>query len=342
MRNMAFRVVSYNVLADCYVRVPEQPWNAFSYCSDEHVAFTDRCPRIINNLIQSNADIIVLQEVMFEFRDDLWQLPEYLTSALHEHGFVCVMQGLKQKEIAKNALRNEKSVGRAIPTGLAICWKSEKFTEFDESKSGSGSGMTAFLQFRDDNNSSSGAVICVNTVHLIGSPSKFDQHLKQLEGVKKQLENGKVTESVTNGSSTCVFDFICGDFNTDVESNGLAFDSRDCQRTVVGEWLHDNNFQRAPTGVSWASDSSSSRLDHIMFRCRQQQQLKEVQGVMPEQSLKSWISCVEHQCFPEVKEEMDASMVGGLPNQYHPSDHVMLQADFCVDVHVAPQCYGPA
>ena len=30
-------IMSYNILADCYVRVQDQPWNAFSYCEDEAI-----------------------------------------------------------------------------------------------------------------------------------------------------------------------------------------------------------------------------------------------------------------------------------------------------------------
>jgi mRNA deadenylase 3'-5' endonuclease subunit Ccr4 len=270
---------------------------------------------------------------MFEFRDELWQLPEYLVSALQEHGYAAVMQGLKQKDIAKNAVRNERMVGKAIPTGLAIFWKNEKFTEFDVSKHGSGSGMTVYLQIRG-----SDSLLCVNNIHLVGDPSKFDQHLKQLEGAKKQLDNKKVLDSVKTGSVTCVYEFICGDFNGEVstatttETTTSTGDNNDNNtesvvRTTVGEWFHDNCFQRAPTGTSWASDISASALDHVMYRCQQQQQ-QQKEGV----ELSSLIVCA--QCVPELNVEMDASLVGGLPNQFHPSDHVMLQADFYINYAV--------
>jgi mRNA deadenylase 3'-5' endonuclease subunit Ccr4 len=331
----SLRIVSYNILADCYVKVPDQPWNAFSHCSEEHISFSDRCPRIMENLIQSDADVIVLQEVMFEFRDELWQLPEYLVCALQgEHGYTPVMQGLKQKEIAKNALRNEKMVGKAIPTGLAIFWKTEKFTEFDVSKYGSGSGMTVYLQIRGTD-----SLFCVNNIHLVGDPLKFDQHLKQLEGAKKQLENKKVLESIKDESVSCVYEFICGDFNGEVavvssattgteeeDSDGKS----DCvQRTTVGEWFHENSFTRAPTGTSWASDSSASVLDHVMYRCRCPSLRQEEEGATEHSSLPP-IVCFR--CVPEEQShdnnEVDASLVGGLPNRFHPSDHVMLQVDF--------------
>ena len=342
----SLRIVSYNILADCYVRVHEQPWNAFSYCSEEHISAEVRYPRIVENLIQSNADIILLQEVMFEFRDELWQLPLYLVDALQAQGYVAIMQGLKQKDISKNAVRNKKMVGKAIPTGLAIFWKNEKFKEFDVSKYGSGSGMTVYLQIPETK-----SVLCVNNIHLVGDPAKSDQHLKQLEGAKKQLDNKNVHDAVKKGLVDCVYEFVCGDFNGEVtvttapvctagnevqmkdssddKDNSKSEGEHDERtRTVIGEWFHDNVFQRAPTGTSWASDATSAELDHMMYRCihhpQQQYQQEEEEGPAP------LILCTH--CIPEINLDMeiDTSLVGGLPNEFHPSDHVMVQADFCI------------
>jgi mRNA deadenylase 3'-5' endonuclease subunit Ccr4 len=304
------RVVSYNILADCYVRVPDQPWNAFTHCTEEHLVYTERFPRIIEKLIQSNADVILLQEVMFEKRNDIWQLPEDLVVALQAQGYQCVMQGLKQKEIASNALRNERMVGRAIPTGLAVCWKEERFTEFDDSKGRSGSGMTLYLQLKECHN----CVLCLNNIHLVGDPQQFSQHLKQLEGAKKQLNNVKVLDSIKKGTVTNVFDLICGDFNGDIIT---ASDEGEIVPSTIGEWFRDNEFHRASTGISWASDTNSARLDHVMYRCRQQ----EGAGL---------ITCEPHLCFPRQSDEIDTSLIGGLPNEFHPSDHVMVQVDFSI------------
>ena len=282
---------------------------------------------------------------MLEFREQLWQLPDYLTSPLQAQGYAAVMQGLKQKEIAKNALRNEKMVGKAVPTGLAIFWKHDKFIEFDDSKSGSGSGMTVFLQMQDESSSSS-SLVCVNNIHLVGDPAKFDQHLKQLEGAKKQLDTKKITDSLKNGTVACVYEFICGDFNGDVLAVATASDEKDedggsCSsgRTTVGDWFHSNSYQRAPTGTSWSSDTSTSSLDHIMFRCQQEKEHEQEQGedkkmVEEDTEQQELSSCLIRcaRCLPGQSEELEHTLAGGLPNQFHPSDHVMLQADFDVSV----------
>ena len=309
----SLRIVSYNILADCYVRVPDQPWNAFSYCKDEYLSYDERCPRIVENLIQSEADIIALQEVMFEFRDDLWQLPQYLVEPLEEKGYVAVMQGLKQKEIAKNALRNERMVQRAVPTGLAVFWKCESFDEIDKSKGSSGGGMTVYLQHRD-----SKAVLCVNNIHLVGAPSKFDQHVNQLNGAMKQLNNNNLDNVMVKSALKGTFEFICGDFNRDI-----ATDSSMGERSVIGQWFHDEGFFRAPTGMSWANDSTMSALDNVMYRRRDMTEEDEKinEG---DSSLSVNIDC--RACMPDGNS--DELLSGGIPNQFHPSDHVMLQVDF--------------
>jgi mRNA deadenylase 3'-5' endonuclease subunit Ccr4 len=317
---LPLRIVSYNILADCYVRVPDQPWNAFSYCEEEYLLFSNRCPRIVQNLLQSNADIIVLQEVMFEFRDDLWQLPEYLVHPLLDAGYVPVMQGLKQKEIAKNALRNDRMVKRAVPTGLGIFWKHERFTEFESGKHSSGGGMTVFLQPRE-----SSMVLSLNNIHLVGDPQKFDQHLNQLNGAMKQILNKNLEEALKQKSISCVYDFICGDLNGDVvvpSANG------DTERTIVGQWFIDNCFLRAPTGLTWSNDTSWSRLDHLMFRRRESMQC-DTEAINDNTCtlLPHMIECCK--CLPpDVSKRDIESLGGGIPNQYHPSDHVMLQVDF--------------
>lgn len=54
--------------------------------------------------------------------EQTWQLPSW-THVLKEAGYTGVMQGLSQKELNKNAERNQRCVGRPVPTGLATFYK---------------------------------------------------------------------------------------------------------------------------------------------------------------------------------------------------------------------------
>jgi endonuclease/exonuclease/phosphatase family metal-dependent hydrolase len=200
-----FSIATYNILADCYVRIPEQPWNAFAHCRDEDIRYEDRQTKITKQLLDVQADIVCLQEVMLEKRtckesgDDLWSLPTW-TDALIESGYVGIMQGLSQKEWEKNSQRNHRMVGRPIPTGVASFYRSEIWEEIEPAKHGTGSGTVLFLKKRNF----PALQIAVGNTHLVGDPKKAEAHLQQLCGLQKNM--AKCPQCVR---------LICGDMNGD-------------------------------------------------------------------------------------------------------------------------------
>jgi mRNA deadenylase 3'-5' endonuclease subunit Ccr4 len=287
------RVASYNLLADCYVRVPEQPWNAFLSVSDEDINWSSRRSKISEELLRADADIICLQEVMFEEIDGVWALPAWLYSELLiQHGYVGVMQGLPQKEISKNAERNLRQVGRRIPTGVATFYRRDKFAIAGEPKSGSGSGLTLFLHPTEENQH---LLICINNIHLSGSPSKFDLHEKQLASTLKHFSTSSFSDRM---------EIICGDFNCDITSSEAG---------AVSNWFSTNSFQRVHLGASWAGSDSISRLDHIMYR---------VSPTVAVSTLSWW---------PIDDSSALGSLPNGLPNEKYPSDHLLVSASFDIN-----------
>jgi len=123
-------IMTWNILADCYVRVKNQPWNAFAHCADEHLSWAARRPKIERILAATMADVIALQEVVFEERTGIpemneeheqacfWRAPAWLVHLAHKNGLSVELQKLSQKEFNKNALRNEReSIG-----GLRLAW----------------------------------------------------------------------------------------------------------------------------------------------------------------------------------------------------------------------------
>lgn len=147
----AVSLLSFNLLAPCFVRVEGQPWNAFAFCDDERLAWERRRPRILELLQKSEADVICLQEVVLESRTPLggdaeqWMLPAWLDEL---RGYTPVLQGLKQKDWEHAAQRNLRVVGHKAPTAVAIFYKADRFEEFAPSKHGSGSGSTIFIRCR--------------------------------------------------------------------------------------------------------------------------------------------------------------------------------------------------
>lgn len=302
------KIATYNLLSDCYVRVPGQSWNAFEHCAEEDLNWEHRCPKLVGHMLMSDADVLCVQEMTYEFRDGAWGLPSW-TESLTGCGYCAVMQKHSQKELSKNADRNVRMVGKQIPTGLATFYRREKFAEICESKHGSGSGVTLFLGFRGSDGRPAGDIsVFVSNVHLVGDPSKFDMHIKQLNPLIKNCEVAEEALLSTGGRKAALH-IICGDFNGDVYS---AHDSG-----AVSQWFADRSFRRAETGFSWAGHPDSRlRLDHIMYR------------VTPIDRY----NVEEFYCSPtnDLSNTLTSRRDLVLPNFEFPSDHLLVSASFNV------------
>lgn len=246
--------------------------------------------------------------------------------SLFENGYVGVMQKMTQKEWSKNADRNLKMVGRREPTGLVTLYKRGRFIELIESQHGSGSGIVIYLQLKNNsnNNNFNNPIFAINNIHLVGDPSKFEAHEKQLNGAYKNLKLGekKILE-INNQFQQFhqIYEFICGDFNGDVilieqqqsQEEQQESQQQESQRFTIGNWFLNNGFQRVPTGSSWANNQTISRLDHIMFNNRNDNEN---------------CSIIIKEYFPFNDEVALQTLPNGLPNEIHPSDHLMIQVDF--------------
>jgi len=238
--HVGLSVLSFNILAACYVRVEGQPWNAFSFCKDEHLSWKQRLPRIVKLLRDSLADIICLQEVTLEHRTptggkaEEWTLPAW-TDELE--GYTGILQGLKQKDWEKTAERNQRMVGCRAPTGVATFFRNTDLEECQASKSGAGSGLTVFLRRKGE---PANLEVAVANVHLIGDPAKGEEHTKALS-------------SVVNNFGRREHRLICGDFNGECQPG-----------SSVAEWAAAEGFWDAPTGTSWAEPGKALRLDHVL------------------------------------------------------------------------------
>ena len=83
-KGLSFKLMTYNILAYCYVRVPNQPWNAFSYCSDDSLLWSNRVIKLAQKIISSRSDVICLQEVCYEYINDIWTTPLWLQQLAHD------------------------------------------------------------------------------------------------------------------------------------------------------------------------------------------------------------------------------------------------------------------
>lgn len=303
---LSLSIASYNLLAECYVRVPGQPWNAFENCPTDFLNWTFRAPRILSTIVSSNADVICLQEVVFQLQNDKWGLPEWMQE-LSSLGYELIMQGLSQKDLKSNAERNNRMVGRSTPTGLVTMYKKSKFSEFCPSKHGSGSGTTIFLSL-------SGSFLSVTNIHLVGDPSKVEAHEKQLGGAMKSIQKGKVNlPSVYSNFSS----FICGDFNSEILPG-----------TANYTWFDNNGYCRAPIGASWAADGHVEHLDHIMFKV-DSSSVASSETRSSASAASDMLSVVS--CKPSNDDLALSVLPSGLPSEEYPSDHFLIMVEFLLN-----------
>jgi mRNA deadenylase 3'-5' endonuclease subunit Ccr4 len=303
-----------------------QPWNAFVNCTDENINWTTRCERILHSLITLDPDIICLQEVTLEENEDhQWVLPSWCHQLL-DRGYINVTLKLPQKDWVRVAEYNHRAVGHRVPTSLVTFYKTSKFEEVIPSEHGNGSGIIIFLKFKAisplRNSSSSPSppspgfsypILAIHNIHLIGHPSKFDQHEHQLNGALKHFKHG-IRRLQDTHHRHHIYEVICGDFNSDVD---LSFheedDSLEC--ITLSHWIASNGFQRVPTGKSWAKDSIAARVDHILFHSHD----NDTKYSDYQLRIRDY--------YPKSDVVAEDTLPNGIPNEMHPSDHILLYAD---------------
>ena len=62
-RRPSFRVLSYNVLADCYSRHWDDRGSLHEYCPPRLTRAERRMPRLLEEVLAFRADVVLLQEV---------------------------------------------------------------------------------------------------------------------------------------------------------------------------------------------------------------------------------------------------------------------------------------
>lgn len=288
-----------------------QEWTAFLNCSDDNIDWNNRCEKIIQNLLTVDADIICLQEISLELHEELWCLPLW-TNQLHRKGYTAIILKMSQKDWTKTADYNLRTIGKRVPTGLVTFYKNEKFEEVIESEHGHGSGIIVFLKFKSLSNPNF-PILAVHNLHLIGHPSKFDAHEHQLNGALKHFRRGMKQLHDTHHYHH-IYEIICGDFNSDVDLSFQEDDFPEC--ITLSQWIERNGFNRVPTGKSWAQNSVAARIDHILYHSHD----NDAQYADYKLNILNY--------FPHTDNIAEETLPNGIPNENHPSDHILMHVDF--------------
>jgi hypothetical protein len=140
-------IMSYNLLAPIYVRPIDErtgaimPFAAFPWAepADKVLNWDARQPRLLKELLDSEADVLCLQEVQFEcmpLSDESvsagkcsYVLPEWLREPLEGAGYTACVPS--QKELRNMGERNERVLRVHAPVGNALLYRSDRLEQVD-------------------------------------------------------------------------------------------------------------------------------------------------------------------------------------------------------------------
>uniref|UniRef100_A0A7S4LMD2 Endonuclease/exonuclease/phosphatase domain-containing protein n=1 Tax=Eutreptiella gymnastica TaxID=73025 RepID=A0A7S4LMD2_9EUGL len=236
-------VLSYNLLAPCYVRVHGQPWNAYAHCQDQWLEWKGRQDKLASEIIALNADVVCLQEVVYEERAVDWRLPKWM-EPLYAAGYVGVTQKSALKDWDRQAERNKRVLGKRLATGLAILYREQRFQLDDEI-----TGNRSLSIFLSETNAEDPQTYAVMTCHLEGNQEYTEKQRMQFLSLVK-----KVPPSFRGHV------IVCGDFNNECLPGSSLMECIETQKFV--------KLQEVPTGPSWAEPGSALRLDHVLHSDR--------------------------------------------------------------------------
>ncbi|KAJ3271415.1 hypothetical protein HDU76_011039, partial [Blyttiomyces sp. JEL0837] len=233
-------VMSFNVLADS---LAQRNPHLYKFCRGHGtLAWESRGPRIIDEILKWNSDVVCLQEV------DHWAFSEISLMLAQRGGY----QG--------HYLRR---IGPQLNDGCAMFWKTSALTpvriedlEYNEA----GRGNVAILGLFSSNSFApkgiKTSVICVGTTHLLFNPKRG--HIKMAQF---QLLTQRAAALAGPSSSPVV---ICGDFN--LIPNSYLFKyilSGETEPFLIDEFFMSGQNKGGPT---------SSHIDSMLTSRKQQRQ----------------------------------------------------------------------
>ncbi|KAI5789427.1 Endonuclease/exonuclease/phosphatase [Pyronema domesticum] len=336
----SFQVVSYNILCEKYATA-----NQYGYAANWTLDWQYRRERILNQLIESKADIVCLQEVDAESYD------EYLVPNMANSNY----DGYHQ--VKTRARTMSPSESKKVD-GCATFWRSDKYTMLAKHS-------LNFAQIainREDlkktvdifnrvmpkdniativllENRQTGSRLLVANVHITWDPEYRDVKLVQvailLEEIQKQAAVWHDIKSPRDASlppgpvyteTSQIPLLICGDFNSIADSGVYELLSKGAIASDHDDLIGRSYGNLTEDGIShpFALKSSYSHVGELKFT----NYTPGFTGVIDY----IWYtanSLTVTGLLGNVDEKY-LSTVPGFPNAHFPSDHILLQSEFQV------------
>lgn len=322
-----FTVLTFNLLCHHYATA-----KLYSFTSSWALNWDYRKELIKKQLLESNADVVCLQEVETQSFEDYW-LP-----LLTEHGY----RGLFH---AKYRARRMSEKDAKKVDGCALFYKHNKFSLFEKksieytqivlnsNKYKKSDDVFNRLQNRDNialvtilKHLETGELVLVANTHLHWDPLLNDVKTVQVGVLLEEIELIIKRQLKDNSQITNIKDFpmfICGDFNSQLHSavykllsQGFVKDHEDVEGRDYGKFTevgfqHNFNLRSAYDNIGELpftnfTPSFTDVLDYIWYTPN----TLSVRGLLG-----------------EIDKEYTSHYIG-LPNAHYPSDHIPLMAEF--------------
>jgi len=353
-------VFSWNILADCLFDPTRKHIYDHIQPGITPVQWHERLPMIVDQILEANSDIVCLQEVDFAaFEKDL--LPALRRSSSEGGGYDGVLQYTKKRASSRNAqglatfwkksLYSLEDVSQRSRTMTVILKQKMDVAGADNIQS------TTNMMASSSSELSNNFYLAVVNVHLEGHPLKSVERVKQLQHTLRDLST-KLRAPFDDQNCRYQGLIICGDFNCELDGSACShylmkkLVSTTCDQQQKQSNKHDkddnhNKGERETTIIEWGNKIPVSNYTSIpphIFDLRSAYPSKNIDtkkeftyalipgctaaGLDQIWFTPSLLRCVMlRELFPS-SWHRDTILKTGLPNMFHPSDHIPVGAIF--------------
>jgi len=281
-----FKLISYNILANCW------SWpKDYANVDPQHLSWEHRKPRLQEEILSFDADIVCLQEVDIDLFEDFKQVFE-------AKGYIALLQ-----QDSKRAKTQKTANATLFKKDYSLQWSDHRSRALITGLKGAQHGQ----------------VVIIANMHLEGNPRKPEQRFFQIRSLLKQIKTWCTNQKQAIATTNVV---ICGDFNEDntgsvsqLLSNGKL--DKEFIDPLTKIKIATNNLQ---TEFKLQSAYLGQNVEPTFLHpCMTKAAIDFIYFSVPS------ISCVGvMKVIPE--NEIKEILNGGLPNKDHSSDHLPVGA----------------
>ncbi|XP_054169210.1 protein angel homolog 2-like [Oppia nitens] len=344
-----FSIMSYNILSQ---NLLEDHKYLYGHCNKDALKWPQRGHQLVKELLESNADIICLQEVHSQHFEDL------ISPELIKNNYKCVYKQKTGDKLDGCAIAYKDSMFSLLNSNEV------DFLRKDMSNVLNRDNIGLIVELKPKHSKCKSSVFVANT-HLLYNPKRGDVKLAQIRLLMAELD--KLAKMYSQNDR---IDFkpiiLCGDFNSEPDSllykfitngtidlKGVKIGDISGQKEGIGRGIHVNESHLEMTGISSDSQYKDSESANETIEINDKMVLKH--NFMFKSIIFSPKSISHHNKWLSTSTKFESGLVdyifydynklkllgykklmnvnqikeiGNIPNAYLASDHLSLLAKF--------------